>query len=103
MSAIPTKNTVAAAVWPEGKLEVAGVEFRRGTAGRGRATTNVTERNTLISRTSASARNAASARRRRNARNATTTAAPITTGSVLIAAVATDVIAFQVPVRCRAR
>ena len=65
MSATPTNSTVAAAVWPEGKLEVAGVELRRCTSGRGRATTKVTERKTVISSTSASVRNAASRQRRR--------------------------------------
>ena len=37
MIAIPTNSTVAAAVWPEGKLDVDGVELRRTTDGRGRA------------------------------------------------------------------
>src|SRR5260221_496708 len=49
MSAMPKNSTVAAAVCPDGKLEVDGVMFIRGTAGRGRATMKGTGRNTVSS------------------------------------------------------
>ena len=70
MIASPTNETVAAAVWPDGKLDVDGVEFRRTTSGRGRATTKVTDRNTVISSASARTSNAASRQRRRTASTA---------------------------------
>ena len=103
ITAMPTNRTIAAAVCPDGKLDVAGVELRRGTSGRGRSTTKVTERNTVISRNSAIVRKAASRQCLRSASKPTTTAATTTTGSVLTAAVATFVMSFQPLVRCRAK
>jgi hypothetical protein len=99
MSAMPTNRTVAAAVCPDGKLPVDGVELSRGTAGRGRSTTNVTDRKTVISSASAIVSSAASRQRRRRARRATTTAATAITGSVFTADVATFVMPFQPLVR----
>src|SRR5690348_5547235 len=99
MSAMPTNRTVAAAVCPDGKLEVAGVEFMRGTAGRGRPTMNVMGRNTVISMISARIRKAASRNRFRNARKPAVTAAKMMTGNVSSDAVANWVIEFHGAVR----
>ena len=79
IKARPTYSTTAAAVWPEGKLEVGGAASSRCTAGRARSTSIVVVRNTVTSSTSAVARNASVRQRRRTPRIATTTAAmPIT-------------------------
>src|SRR5205807_9636633 len=100
MSATAVNNTVAAAVCPDGKLDVAGVSFKRVTAGRGRPTANVVERNTLISSVIAIAMTLASRHHRSSAKHATSTTIAMTTGSVFNADVATLVTPFHEPVRC---
>src|SRR3954463_9578529 len=91
ISATPTVKTVAAAVCPDGKLDVDGVEFKRGTSGRGLPIKKVTDRNTVISTTSASTNMAASPPRRAVAGKPATTAAATITGSVSTIRVATSV------------
>src|SRR4051812_30094906 len=103
MMAMPTKSTVAAAVWPEGKLEVAGVELSRITSGRGRGTTNVTDKHAVVSMSNARVRNAASRKCLRSERKPPTMTGGPTTGSVLNDAVATCVMSFHVGVRFRAK
>src|SRR5262245_61839146 len=97
--ASPANTTVAAAVCPDGKLDVAGVVFKRTTSGRGRATTNVTDRNTVTSRTNASVRNAASRHRRRQPSSASQSAAVTITGNVLTPTVAAPVTSSNERVR----
>ena len=103
INATPTQSTVAAAVWPDGKLDVAGVELSRGTSGRGRATTNVTDKNTVISRTSARIRKAASRKRRRERRKPGDDGRGDDYGQGIDAPGRELVTSFQPLVRCTAR
>ena len=82
MSARPTYRTIAAAVCPDGKLEVGGPASRCGTDGRSRSTRNVVVTNVVTSITSAPTRNAMCAQWRPIARMTTATAATPTTVTV---------------------
>src|SRR5437773_10521325 len=74
-----THNATAAAVCPDGKLEVGGEGSKRGTLGRGRFTRNVVVRNTRTSTASAIAIAPTSRHSRRIARRVSeTTPTPIT-------------------------
>src|SRR5512135_2865778 len=89
------KKTVAAAVCPDGKLEVEGDAFKRGTAGRSRPMTNVVDKKTEISSTIAIARRAAPRHHRAISSPISTTTTAPTTGPVFSAIVAILVTAFQ--------
>ena len=99
ISAVPHQSASVAAMWPEGKLLVDGVESRRGTSGRGRSTTALATRKTVSSKPSAPTRKSASRQRCSSTSAAATSTSSTTTGNVLAMNVATLVTWFQNPTR----
>ena len=68
-------NATAAAVCPEGKLDVGGTESSCDTGGRGRSTTKLDVMKTVTSRPNAPARDAGSVQRRKRTTKKTVNAA----------------------------
>src|SRR4051812_11860637 len=81
--AIVAQSTNEAATCPDGKLDVAGVAFMRGTSGRGRSTTVLATRNARNSTIKAPSTKVASRQCRATSNTIVATAAMATTPSVL--------------------